>query len=445
MALRPARVNAERTVWIAFALAMGADTLTEVLGLTGSSGLAGTASSTVGAVTFVLAAIALLMRMRVRLERLRPIAGMDGMIGAIAAQTVLALLILGPAAHRYAQAGHSEFAAVLMYPFADVLFLGFVAAATAEIGWRLSGWMVIALGLLLMTIGDSIAAAHAVHSAAWSPALASGFWVAAVWSLALSAWIPVPGPSDHRTDQHPAVPVAFSAVMLTLLLICTLVPGTWKATILLAGIGTVIVTVRFGMTLRQNAKLLETARAAATTDVLTGLSNRRQLDGDLETLMRACRRDGSGALVMFDLNGFKAYNDAFGHPAGDELLAALARRLVSAIGKSAAAYRLGGDEFCVMIRPGGDVKTVVARATQALTVTVNEQIITTSGGLALLPQDASTPAEALRIADLRMYEHKYRGRGARTPKRLPATERLPVPERVTQTLEYEFQLERTEA
>jgi diguanylate cyclase (GGDEF)-like protein len=424
---------------LAFALAIGANTLTEVLGLTGSAGMASAASSATGAVTFVLAAVALLMRVRVRLGRLRLIACMDGMIGAIAAQTLLALLILGPAARRYTAAGHSEFAAVLMYPLADVLFLGFVAAAAAEIGWRLSGWMVIALALLLMTIGDSIAAAHGVHRASWSPALASGFWVGAVWSLALSAWMPVLGPSDHRTDQHPAVPVAFSAVMLTLLLTCALVPGTWKVTLFLAAIGTVIVTVRFGLTLRQNAKLLETARAAATTDVLTGLSNRRQLDGDLETLMRACRHEASGALVMFDLNGFKAYNDALGHPAGDELLAVLAGRLLAAIGACAAAYRLGGDEFCVMIRPGGDVSGVLARATAALTVTVNERSITTSAGLALVPQDAATPAEALRIADLRMYEHKYRGRDAKPPTPIPVTERL------VQTHEYELQLERTEA
>ena len=51
---------------------------------------------------------------------------------------------------------------------------------------------------------------------------------------------------------------------------------------------------------------------------------------------------------MFDLDGFKAYNDSFGHPAGDALLVRLGRNLTAAVGHSASAYRMGGDEFCVL-------------------------------------------------------------------------------------------------
>ena len=54
------------------------------------------------------------------------------------------------------------------------------------------------------------------------------------------------------------------------------------------------------------------------------------------------------ALALFDLDGFKAYNDAFGHPAGDALLERLGGNLTAALGRAGRAYRMGGDEFCVL-------------------------------------------------------------------------------------------------
>jgi two-component system cell cycle response regulator len=438
---RSAQIKLERAAWLAFALAIIANTLCEVFELSGKMGASGSASSAAGGLTFVLAGIALVLRVRSRLGWLKPIACLDGMTGAIAAQTILGLLILGPAAHAHATAGHSEFAAVLLYPLADVFFLGLVAAATAENGWRSSGWMVIGLALLLMTIGDCISAAHSAHHSSWSLASASVFWLAAVWALALSAWMPVHGESDRRADPSPAVPIALSAIMLTLLLVCTLQRGTWKGTIILAAAGTVIVTIRFGLTLWLNARLLESAKTAATTDVLTGLSNRRQLDLDLDAVLRTCHPERPGCLAIFDLNGFKGFNDALGHPAGDALLTTLGARLEETVGDDAGAYRLGGDEFCVLVRAGHtDIKGVIARAAEALTLTTSGQNITTAAGLALLPQDASTPAGALRMADLRMYEHKYTARGLKLPNRTGRSEQRPGAVGA-----HEFGLERSKA
>ena len=83
----------------------------------------------------------------------------------------------------------------------------------------------------------------------------------------------------------------------------------------------------------------------ALHDALTGLGNRRKLAEDLEKRLEDRRHS---ILVLFDLNGFKQYNDAFGHPAGDALLQRLATKLQAALSDDAAAYRLGGDEFCVL-------------------------------------------------------------------------------------------------
>ena len=64
---------------------------------------------------------------------------------------------------------------------------------------------------------------------------------------------------------------------------------------------------------------------------------------------------------MFDLDGFKAYNDTFGHPAGDALLARCGRRLAAAVDRHGSAYRIGGDEFCVIIRDSNDPTRPLSR------------------------------------------------------------------------------------
>jgi diguanylate cyclase (GGDEF)-like protein len=112
-------------------------------------------------------------------------------------------------------------------------------------------------------------------------------------------------------------------------------------------------------------------------------------------------------LALFDLDGFKAYNDTFGHPAGDALLTRLGTRLAAAVGGAGTAYRMGGDEFCVLATvPDGDGQLVVARAAAALAERGPGFTVVASHGSALLPADGATPADALRCADRRMYARK---------------------------------------
>ena len=118
------------------------------------------------------------------------------------------------------------------------------------------------------------------------------------------------------------------------------------------------------------------------------------------------------ALAVFDLNGFKAYNDTFGHGAGDALLARLGAKLAAAAKPHGAAYRLGGDEFCVLVdaregRPDG----VIAAAVAALTEQGGEFAVTAAYGSVLVPKEVDEPDHALQLADLRMYQRKH-GRSA---------------------------------
>jgi diguanylate cyclase (GGDEF)-like protein len=156
--------------------------------------------------------------------------------------------------------------------------------------------------------------------------------------------------------------------------------------------------------------------SASLTDALTGLGNRRSLMGDLERELADATAERPLLLALFDLNGFKSYNDTFGHPAGDALLARLGGALEAAMAGVGTAYRLGGDEFCILARVAPDASAaVVADAAAALSEQGGGFWITASYGAILLPEESRDASEALRIVDQRMYAQKASGR--RSPDR----------------------------
>ena len=145
------------------------------------------------------------------------------------------------------------------------------------------------------------------------------------------------------------------------------------------------------------------------TDSLTSLGNRRKLAGELSELLTgaAAAEPEPFLLLLFDLDGFKGYNDTFGHLAGDALLAHLGGRLAAAVAPHGTAYRLGGDEFCVLLPADpGELQDQVARAANALSERGETFSIGASCGAVLLPHEASTADYALQLADQRMYARK---------------------------------------
>lgn len=110
---------------------------------------------------------------------------------------------------------------------------------------------------------------------------------------------------------------------------------------------------------------------------------------------------------MFDLEGFRAYNDSFGHPEGDLLLRRLCRKLAEALGASGTAYRLGADEFCALIRAEErDVAAIEAVCWASLSENGEGFRIRTSAGRVTLRAEAQDPTSALTLADQRMYTEK---------------------------------------
>jgi diguanylate cyclase (GGDEF)-like protein len=164
-----------------------------------------------------------------------------------------------------------------------------------------------------------------------------------------------------------------------------------------------------GVSFRSSRKTLH---EAAHTDALTGLRNRRQLVLDLENASARSRQGDRFALVLYDLDGFKSYNDSFGHLPGDALLRRLGQKLSTAITGWGHAYRLGGDEFCVLaaLRRGERADGVAAIGAEALRDEGEGFAIGASYGAVVAPDEGDSPTELLSIADLRMYAFKHKGR-----------------------------------
>jgi diguanylate cyclase (GGDEF)-like protein len=182
-------------------------------------------------------------------------------------------------------------------------------------------------------------------------------------------------------------------------------------TLLLVAMGAVAIT----MGRRWSSKSEE-----ADTDALTGLGNRRRLVAELE-------RAGDSTplrLVLYDLDGFKFYNDTFGHTAGDTLLARFGERLEEAVRGRARAYRLGGDEFCVVAPLSEEPASLVASTLTALSERGEGFVIGCSHGAVELPREARSAGEALQIADERLYAAKRSDR--RSPGRQSAAVLLQV-------------------
>lgn len=164
---------------------------------------------------------------------------------------------------------------------------------------------------------------------------------------------------------------------------------------------------------------LDALRELATHDPLTGLLNRREFDRILaEEQERALRFGDALALVMVDLDHFKAINDAHGHPVGDAVLRETARRLLAQVRTVDRVVRLGGEEFSLVLvgaqkESALEVARRVCAAFRSELVRVNDTLalsVTVSAGVAALPQDARTSVELVAVADRALYAAKSAGR-----------------------------------
>jgi two-component system, cell cycle response regulator len=239
-----------------------------------------------------------------------------------------------------------------------------------------------------------------------------GWWLG-LTLISMAAWQPARAARAAERDATMAIvmPVAFATIAVGVLGYGSLRSHhVGPLAVGLACGSLAMVLGRLVLTFRAHSEMLRTSRHEARNDALTGLPNRRALQLDLEEAL-AERTDQPAALVLFDLDGFKHYNDSFGHQAGDALLVRLGAALQRDIAGHGSAYRMGGDEFCALLAPGPDaLMALVEPAAQALAEHGEGFSVTSSWGAVLLGEEANDPGEALRLADQRMYARK---RGSR--------------------------------
>jgi diguanylate cyclase (GGDEF)-like protein len=350
-------------------------------------------------------ALALLVKRNVR--EFHASLWIDALMGALAVSAV-ACAVLYDAISVGITGDTLGIVATLAYPVGDILLLALVTGLFALTAWRPGGtWALIGAALALGAIGDT-AYLYLSAKGTYEPGtILDSVWPASILLLAAAAW------RRQRFNgarleglRILAMPTVFACVAVGLLIVGQVQPLNPIA--LALACGTLLALIgRMAVTLHENLRIVAASRGEAITDALTGLGNRRKLLADLE-----CRLDAASAaepliLILFDLDGFKRYNDGFGHLAGDALLARLGAKLKAAVAPVGEAYRLGGDEFCAVIEVAPHaLEDLLAAAAIALSDSGEGFEVHASYGAVCLPHEASTPSMALQIADQRMYARK---------------------------------------
>jgi two-component system cell cycle response regulator len=366
--------------------------------------------------------VAIMLLLRAHLHELRASVWLDGLIGGLAAATLAAAVVLPPIVE-HTHGSVASVAITLAYPIGDLLLLIFTIGALGITGWRPGRvWLLIAASMLLNTIADSIYLYQTATSTYRAGSWVEGLWPAAAVLLAIAAWTPWPPPKRRRVEDWRlvSVPTVSLLVALGVFIYGNLHHQLTLGALILATATVLAVCARLMLTVRENLAMLVGSRRLALTDPLTGLSNRRQLMEDLEL---ACEGRESWQLVLYDLNGFKRFNDTFGHPAGDALLQRLSGRLRAIVAAHGTAYRMGGDEFCALIRTATADAALVDGSVAALAERGPGFAIDAAHGEVSIPAEGNNIAAALQLADQRLYAHKEQRHTVAGPAVLDVVER----------------------
>jgi two-component system cell cycle response regulator len=407
--LRAKDAGRERSAWLFIAasvLAWGAGELYWTAYIEGNANAPYPSWADLGYLAFYpLATCGLYMLVRARTHELDWRLWMDGLIAALGTAAIGAALIFEFVADR-TEGTAIQIATTLAYPLGDIVLVSLVVGVTALTRWRPGRtWTLLLVGLVTMAIAD---VAYTLQT--FEASLPGGDWVepiylisaafigAAAWQRGTDAIL-----RDARFDgwRELMVPAFFAAVMIALFAMQYftstggLTTTLWAATM-------IAVIARLGLSVRENKRLLEQVR----TDFLTGLGNQGRMQVDLAArCLRAAEEPLT--LILLDLNGFKRYNDTFGHPAGDAMLRQLGAQLRHAIDDHGVAYRMGGDEFAVITTADdGRNGEVAKRAAEALTASGKGYDLGAAWGTVAIPAEADTPTAAMQLADVRMYAQK---------------------------------------
>ena len=291
--------------------------------------------------------------------------------------------------------------------------MGFAVALWGAGRWRLDAWFAFASAFALIAVCDVVYIA-AQTGEGWTPGgiVDVGYSAGAALFAAAAHWWR-PGDATGAPTLRVALPIAFTVASFALV--------SYEAFSDLDGFAVALirltlfaVVLRLGLTLwwlsRQRADLEE----LAASDPLTGLGNYRAFQERLaRSVALAGGHDAAVAIVMLDLDHFKALNDTFGHAEGDRVLQATATTLARTVGEEGFVARVGGEEFGILL-PGASAGTAAAvaeRCREALAaLAASGPALACSAGVAAFPAHATGVGQLLHAADGALYWAKRSGR-----------------------------------
>jgi diguanylate cyclase (GGDEF)-like protein len=279
----------------------------------------------------------------------------------------------------------------------------------------ISGGIAILSGTLLVELLMDLA------GQSWPQPWVYGGFVTAAVLLSIAPLAPMPADSARGERPRPLIAsLPYLPVMVMVVAGAVRLtrhhdlgtPVTWSGVVMMSAVfGRQFLALRQTMALSRDLDEQRSRLAyEATHDSLTGLPNRAMLAERLAALGTA----GDPALIMIDLDGFKAINDSLGHQAGDRLLVTVAERLAAAgqSGSDVLVSRLGGDEFAVLLDTGGQHRAIqlagwmLAAAAEPITLQTRTVSVRASAGIATGAHD-----DLMRHADLALYGAKAAGKG----------------------------------
>ncbi len=319
-------------LWIGAALlSWGVSEIYWTLFIEGNASAPYPSPADIGYIAFYpLAYVGLAMLVRARAHEIKWRLWMDGLIAALGTAALGTAFVFDFVAEK-ATGTTLEMLTTLSYPLGDIAMLSMVVGVIALTGWRPGRtWSLLLAGLGALVIADI---AYTLQST--EGVLPGGGWIDPIYLIAAvclgaAVWQPVEAAeitSSQDERREIIVPAVFAAVMIGLFAMQYNSATGGLSTILWAATMSAVI-VRLAMSDRENRRLLEEVR----TDSLTGLGNRGRMEIELAETCERASETQPAMLYLFDLNGFKRYNDTFGHPAGDRLLGRLGCALKASAG-----------------------------------------------------------------------------------------------------------------
>jgi diguanylate cyclase (GGDEF)-like protein len=310
----------------------------------------------------------------------------------------------------------------LAYPVGDVLLLLLIVGGITFLSGRdRRPWLVVSTGIALIVVGDTFNLfQYSASPSRVGVVLGRIAWPAAIYLMSRAMWLPRVH-SDPRAFRKAAgflLPGLAAASGLVILFV-----GTFRevngVAIGLATATLVLVGVRVASSIRVMRVVTQERQHLSVTDHLTELGNRRYLFDVLDGFFAdedAAQPQRNLAFLFIDLEHFKKVNDSFGHPAGDEVLRQLGRRLARSLAPGDVVARIGGDEFGVVVMDADATQAVSAAERisacfqQPFALEAVRAQLSANIGIALAPADASNTSGLIECADVAMYRAKLGAR-----------------------------------